>query len=382
MSFNAPLGSVALQHTAMIDAHSSLLAVHLGWQALPGQPRVPLQALLPAMAETVLTLPSAVMLPAYSTADLAALLSLEAPEGLWVEFPAALCAQPGVDATLRTLHERGAKLVSRERLPPDHALFSLVCMAIDEAKPVGPQRLAEGVHTLDAYEAALAKSACATLGWPVQGPPAKAVVTKAEGMLSTIVQVIQAIDQGQEVEVVSNLLDRSPTLTFKLLQYLNSPACGLRHELSSIRHAIMMLGYRRLRTWVALLLANAVETPRTRALTQAAIRRAFFLQELARRMGDQDDRGDLFVCGMFSLLDRAIGQPMKTLLTGMPLAPEIYQCLAEDTGPLKPFLDLARQVEGSLALELTPACEAAALMPEEVNLAVLGALHKAALLQA
>ena len=61
----------------------------------------------------------------------------------------------------------------------------------------------------------------------------------------------------EPIEKLENTLKRDPSLAFKLMRYINSPAFGLRVEISSFRHAIMMLGYKRLKRWVALLLATA-----------------------------------------------------------------------------------------------------------------------------
>jgi EAL and modified HD-GYP domain-containing signal transduction protein len=53
------------------------------------------------------------------------------------------------------------------------------------------------------------------------------------------------------------VLKNDPTLAFRLLRYINSPAFGLRVEVTRFRHAIMLLGYQRLKRWLALLLASA-----------------------------------------------------------------------------------------------------------------------------
>jgi EAL and modified HD-GYP domain-containing signal transduction protein len=140
----------------------------------------------------------------------------------------------------------------------------------------------------------------------------------------------------------------------------------------------MLLGFRKLKQWLSLLLTAAVETPRTRPLMQASLRRAFLMQEVAQCLGSRDDRGDMFLCGVFSLLDKMLGQPMAELVRCVHLPEVITQCLAHECGPLKPYLDLARQVESGLAFDLEAVCESTATTPTEVNLAVLRALAKAA----
>ena len=46
----------------------------------------------------------------------------------------------------------------------------------------------------------------------------------------------------------------------------------------------------------------------------ASVRRGLLMEELARHIGDQEMRNELFICGVFSLLDRLFQQPLAELL--------------------------------------------------------------------
>ena len=74
------------------------------------------------------------------------------------------------------------------------------------------------------------------------------------------------------------------------MRYINSPAFGLRVEISSFRHAIMLLGYQRLKRWLALLLATASKDNNMKPVMFAAVRRGLLLEELARDAGDAEMR--------------------------------------------------------------------------------------------
>ena len=110
-------------------------------------------------------------------------------------------------------------------------------------------------------EAAFARGAHAVLGWPIddaikrhRGAHRQAV---AQPDLQVVVELIHRVDNEEPIDKLENTLKRDPSLAFKLLRYINSPAFGLRVEISSFRHAIMLLGYQRLKRWLALLLATA-----------------------------------------------------------------------------------------------------------------------------
>ena len=51
----------------------------------------------------------------------------------------------------------------------------------------------------------------------------------------------------------------------------------------------------------------------------AAVRRGLFMEELARSSGDEEMRSEMFICGVFSLLDCMMGQPFAELLKTIPV---------------------------------------------------------------
>ena len=104
------------------------------------------------------------------------------------------------------------------------------------------------------------------------------------------------------------------------MRYINSPAFGLRVEISSFRHAIMMLGYKRLKRWLALLLATASKDVNLKPVMFAAVRRGMLMEELVRSSGDEEMRSEMFICGVFSLLDRMFQQPFSELFDNIPVA--------------------------------------------------------------
>jgi EAL and modified HD-GYP domain-containing signal transduction protein len=88
--------------------------------------------------------------------------------------------------------------------------------------------------------------------------PAKTTVAPE---LQVILELINRVDREEPVDRLEAVLKNDPTLAFRLLRYINSPAFGLSVEISSFRHALMILGYQRLKRWLALLLASASKDP-------------------------------------------------------------------------------------------------------------------------
>ncbi|TDM09251.1 MAG: hypothetical protein C4K60_08115 [Ideonella sp. MAG2] len=166
-------------------------------------------------------------------------------------------------------------------------------------------------------------------------------------------------------------------LAYRLMRFINSPAFGLSVEISSFQHALMVLGTKRLKRWLALLVTGAVDDPELKPLMFLSIRRGLLMEELVRQQDDESLRNEVFICGVFSLLDRMLGQPFERLLESLPVPGRVAEALAQASGPLWPWLELATAVEMESPYDIQAAAEGLMLAPSTVNRAVLSSLHAA-----
>jgi EAL and modified HD-GYP domain-containing signal transduction protein len=109
----------------------------------------------------------------------------------------------------------------------------------------------------------------------------------------------------------------------------------------------------------------------------AAVRRGLLMEELVRESGDPERRGELFICGVFSLLDRMMKQPFSELLRSIPVPEAVRAALVDDDGPHFPYLELVRAVESASVYDIRAASDNILLAVAEVNRAVLRALAAA-----
>ena len=120
-------------------------------------------------------------------------------------------------------------------------------------------------------EDSFGRGAAAVLGWRSQSRKAGGKAVAPD--LKVIVELINRVDREELIDRLEAVLKNDPTLAFRLVLYINSAAFGLRVEISSFRHAIMMLGYQKLKRWLAQLLASASNDPNMRPVMHAAVRR-------------------------------------------------------------------------------------------------------------
>lgn len=393
------LGQVALSYSPMVDRNRAVAATRLTVFPLRPGARLDAGALLQEVAEVWPEGGGQVSLNVLSESLLHDLIEAQPSANVMVEIPAFMAVEEAQSEAIKALHRNGNSLLLKGRplreLPREilpcfkHSIIELAeDRRVNESKPAaGVERsigyIQSGVSTLADMEGAFGRGAVAVLGWPMDDAVVASAASKGKDKgashdLQVIVELIHRVDQAEPIEKLEATLRRDPTLAFKLMRYINSPAFGLSVEISSFRHAIMMLGYNRLKRWLALLLATASKDANLKPVMFAAVRRGMLMEELARASGDEEMRNEMFICGVFSLLDRMFKQPFPELLQSIPVPERVYQALADGSGPYQPYCRLIDAVEGDELDAIRESCDALITDPAEINRTLLKALSLAA----
>jgi EAL and modified HD-GYP domain-containing signal transduction protein len=415
------LAHVVMGYSPMIDRHRTVFATRL--TLFPERPDASIDAreLLAALAEVWpdeaerLTLSLRALNPASGTSESTAATGpraslnlageallqgvMQAAPGpqLMIEVPAFMAGDPANASTLRELHGAGRTLLIKGRplaeLPREvlpcfsHSIIDLSEERRGTTPPSGMVRhittVQSGVRTRAEIEAAFQRGAVAVIGWPlddaVPAPKGRASVPPD---LQVIMELIDGVDRELPVDRLEAILRRDPTLAFRLMRYLNSPAFGMTVEINSFGHALMLLGYHRLKRWLALLLMSASKDINMKPVMFAALRRGLLMEELVRTSGDAEMRGEMFICGVFSLLDHMLKLPFDELLKSLPVPDRVRDALLQQAGPFAPYLDLVRAIENESLFDIRECADAVFLGLHEINRAVLRALHSARQLDA
>jgi EAL and modified HD-GYP domain-containing signal transduction protein len=146
-------------------------------------------------------------------------------------------------------------------------------------------------------------------------------------------------------EQLEELFRRDLGLTMRLLRYLNSAAFGWRHEISSLRHALMLMGLRPLRKWATMMgfLALADDQPHELAVT--ALTRARFAEQLGTPTGQPEREPELFLTGLLSTAEPMVGRPLGDVLAGLAISPEVKRALLEGETSLGAVLRMVTAYE-------------------------------------
>ncbi|MFN7695108.1 MAG: EAL and HDOD domain-containing protein [Burkholderiales bacterium] len=377
------LAHVALGFAPLYDKQRQLMGTRLSVLPLKPDSAIPAEALLAAVVEALPAEKKPGVLSVPQEAALAELLASALPPHLALEVPAFLAGSLPLEAH-KGLLLKGA---SSGPLGPVRSAFKATELDLDDlrrgAKDVNGLPLwCNVVRSAAEAEEAFQRGALAVFGLPVDGhfepPPGKSVKSQVTADLAVIVDLMGQVDKEAPLDRMEATLKRDASLSFKLLRYLNSAAFGLPVEVSSFRHAMMLLGYPRLKRWLALLLTTASKDNTMRPVMWAALRRGLLMEEFSKSLDDSDAKDEMFICGLFSLLDHLLKAPFSTLLQAIPMPERVRQALMEDAGPYAPYLTLVQAMESESAHDVRGACEALMISPSEANHALLQALAKGA----
>ena len=255
MSDNTILGQVALCYSPFIDKSRAVTATRLTVFPLRPDATPDADQLLEAVSQVWPADGGKVSLNILSESLLGDLLRGPVPANLMLEVPSFMASDPARQQALLALHANGTVLLLKgrpaEQLPREvlpcfsHSIIDLAedrhLHEVPGATPHAASRsiayVQSGIRTMAQMEASFGRGASAVLGWPIDDvlakSPGSAKAAAGQGDLQVIVELISRVDREEPIDRLEQTLRRDPTLAFKLLRYINSPAFGLRVEISS-----------------------------------------------------------------------------------------------------------------------------------------------------
>lgn len=164
-----------------------------------------------------------------------------------------------------------------------------------------------------------------------------------------LLELINGLAREEEIDSLEKLFKKSPQLDIKLLTFINSAGFYLMQKVTSIRQAMMLLGYKNLQKWVALLLfAQDSEDFRSNPLLERAAIRGLMMESIVRKISGSRTMGDTaFIVGILSLTHVLLGITMDELVSKLNLAQDIKDALTKREGLLGAALLMAEKTEAN-----------------------------------
>ena len=128
---------------------------------------------------------------------------------------------------------------------------------------------------------------------------------------------------------VEATLRRDASLSYKLLRYVNSWCYGLPKHVESMRQAIALLGEAGLRRWLTVTALAELAVDKPTELMVLAVSRGLFCEAVAGELAWPGPKEELFLLGLFSLLDAMTGRPMAEMIAELGLNGEVRGALLD-----------------------------------------------------
>lgn len=165
----------------------------------------------------------------------------------------------------------------------------------------------------------------------------------------TLNRLLGLVLEDADTAELEAIFKPEPGLTLNLMRLTNSAASGVRQKITSVRHAITVLGRRQLQRWLQLLVyADAsAQGGGPSPLMQLAATRGRFLELLAGQLmgadGDLADRA--FMTGIMSLMPTLLHVPIGQILEGLNVSADVRAAIETGDGMLGRMLQLTEALE-------------------------------------
>jgi EAL and modified HD-GYP domain-containing signal transduction protein len=130
-----------------------------------------------------------------------------------------------------------------------------------------------------------------------------------------------------EFEQLESIIKQELSLVYKLLRFINSARFGWNGKITSLRHALVLLGAQEVRTWVSLAIITGLGEDKPAALVMTAMVRAKLCELVGRRAGLAERHENAFLMGMFSVMDAIMDRPLDDVLSGLEIDGEVKSAL-------------------------------------------------------
>lgn len=162
--------------------------------------------------------------------------------------------------------------------------------------------------------------------------------TKVAPLKVNYIELLKIVNNPDfELQKAADIIGRDTALVIELLRMVNHMA--VNSEITSIRHAAAMLGQKELKKWINAVVSHELCADKPNEITRLSLLRAKFAENLAPTFEMAALSSELFLMGLFSVLDIILDKPMKEALQMVNVSKEITEALVDKKGDLASVLN-------------------------------------------
>ena len=161
---------------------------------------------------------------------------------------------------------------------------------------------------------------------------------------ATYIELLNVVN-GPDFDLTdaADVIGHDTALVLSLLEMVNHMTRN--SEITSVRHAAAMLGQKELKRWINTAVTKELCADKPSEITRLSLVRAKFAENLAPLYGMAGLSSELFLMGLFSILDIMLDKPMEEALKSVQVSKNIEDALIHNKGELAPILNFVKEYE-------------------------------------
>ncbi|HZK53413.1 MAG TPA: HDOD domain-containing protein [Desulfosporosinus sp.] len=200
--------------------------------------------------------------------------------------------------------------------------------------------LAEKVETRDEFEQALHMGYSYFQGYYFHKP----VVISGKAIPMFKLNYLRLMGEinnpNVDFDKITSFIKGDVSLSYNLLKFINSSVFCFKTKINSIKQALVLLGLSEVRKWASMMVLQNLGEDKPNALIVNSVVRATFGEALALKTTLKHQASNIFLMGMFSLIDAFLDRPLVDVLAELPLTNEIKKALLGEDNTIRGFLDI------------------------------------------
>lgn len=168
--------------------------------------------------------------------------------------------------------------------------------------------------------------------------------TSLSPVKANYVELLNVVNKNDfDLTNAADVIGRDAALVVSLLKIANK--LSRNSEITSIKHACAMLGQVELKRWINTVITSELCADRPNEIMRVSMLRAKFGELLAPVFGLAMNSEEIFLMGLFSLLDQMLDKPLKEALDMVVVSKDIKDSLLTENGKYSEILKFICEYE-------------------------------------
>jgi EAL and modified HD-GYP domain-containing signal transduction protein len=188
------------------------------------------------------------------------------------------------------------------------------------------------------------------------------------------IQLLNIVNKEDfDFQTFTRTVRQDMALAVQFMKLVNTSS-STRSQIKNLNQAAAMLGQREIRKWVAAAVTNALCADNPSEVTRISLLRAKFCENMSRHFEMAMANENLFLMGLFSVLDVVLSVPIKDALSMVFVPEAIYEALVRQTGKHHDVLNFVLTYEQGAWAEISRIALMRHITVDDIHLAYRDAL--------